>query len=337
MGDKREVRVAGLSTINVPAARRDFREGRVAPVDVLHVCCGLHGTAALAAVADLQQGLITSGQLGILGVSRSAVSRQAAGGLLTPVHRGVYLVARAALTPRGRLLAAVLATGDGAVLFGRSALELWGALPAEPGPCHVCAPKHRRDHAGVDVHQASPFPADLCAIDRIPLTAPARSLLDFATSGQPDELERALDELRAGRLLRDLDLERLQEAAPGHRGWKPLGFLLRTEHAPGFSRSEGERRMRALIREAELGSPLRNVTVGDWEVDFLWPDHRLVVEIDGYAFHSGRRAFERDRRKQTELQDLGFEVLRFTWRQITRQPYWVVARLAARLEARRAP
>ncbi len=78
--------------------------------------------------------------------------------------------------------------------------------------------------------------------------------------------------------------------------------------------------MLALIRSATLPEPRRNAPVGGWEVDFLWPDHGLVVEIDGYAFHSGRRAFERDRRKQAELQDLGFEVLRFTWRQITKEP-----------------
>jgi very-short-patch-repair endonuclease len=59
-----------------------------------------------------------------------------------------------------------------------------------------------------------------------------------------------------------------------------------------------------------------------------------VVEIDSYAFHSSRRAFERDRRKQAELQGLGFEVLRFTWRQITQQPEWVVAQIASRLAAR---
>ena len=60
----------------------------------------------------------------------------------------------------------------------------------------------------------------------------------------------------------------------------------------------------------------------------------LVVEVDSYAFHSSRRAFERDRRKQAELQGLGFEVLRFTWLQITERPEWVVAQIAARLAAR---
>ena len=63
-----------------------------------------------------------------------------------------------------------------------------------------------------------------------------------------------------------------------------------------------------------------NAPAGDWEADFLWREHRLVVETDGYAFHSSRRAFERDRRKDQELQAAGYRVVRFTWRQIADEP-----------------
>lgn len=66
-----------------------------------------------------------------------------------------------------------------------------------------------------------------------------------------------------------------------------------------------------------------------WEVDALWTAERVIVEVDGYAFHSGRAAFERDRRKDAELQAAGFRVLRVTWRQIVERPEAVVAQLAA--------
>jgi very-short-patch-repair endonuclease len=178
--------------------------------------------------------------------------------------------------------------------------------------------------------------ADLCALDYIPLTAPARSLLDFASGGGPDEVERALNELRAAGLLRPVDLNDLRGRTHGHHGWGPLTALLVAELEPDFSRQEAERLALRLIRDAGLPEPRRNVRVHRWEVDFLWPDQLLVAEVDSYAFHSGRRAFERDRRKQTDLQELGYEVLRFTWKQITARPLWVAARLASRLAARAA-
>lgn len=78
------------------------------------------------------------------------------------------------------------------------------------------------------------------------------------------------------------------------------------------------------------------VPIGRWEADLLWPAERVVVEVDGFAGHSGRLAFERDRRKDGELRTRGYEVVRFTYRQITREPEWVVATLAALL-ARRSP
>jgi very-short-patch-repair endonuclease len=85
------------------------------------------------------------------------------------------------------------------------------------------------------------------------------------------------------------------------------------------------------VREAGLATPRRNVEIAGWEVDFLWPEERLIVELDGYRFHSGRTSFERDRRKTAELEDAGFRVLRLSWRQLAEQPTWVIARIAERL------
>jgi very-short-patch-repair endonuclease len=68
-------------------------------------------------------------------------------------------------------------------------------------------------------------------------------------------------------------------------------------------------------------------------VDFLWRRHRLIVEIDGYRFHSSRSAFERDRRRDAELAAAGYQVIRVTWRQITEEPYSVVALLSQTLAA----
>jgi very-short-patch-repair endonuclease len=68
----------------------------------------------------------------------------------------------------------------------------------------------------------------------------------------------------------------------------------------------------------------------------LWPGERLIVEVDGYAFHSSRAAFERDRRRDADLQSRGYAVIRVTWRQLRSAPHAVVARIAAALAMRAA-
>jgi len=74
--------------------------------------------------------------------------------------------------------------------------------------------------------------------------------------------------------------------------------------------------------------------VAGYEVDFLWPGERLVVEVDGYAFHSTRAAFERDRVRDADLQAHGYRVLRFTWRRLAEAPEAVITAIATALAAR---
>ena len=103
---------------------------------------------------------------------------------------------------------------------------------------------------------------------------------------------------------------------------------------PLFTRSEAEKRLRALCRSAALPMPRMNVRRAGWEVDAVWDAQRLVVEVDGYGFHSPRPQFERDRRKDADLMLAGYRVLRITWRRLTREPDQVIALLAAALHAR---
>lgn len=85
------------------------------------------------------------------------------------------------------------------------------------------------------------------------------------------------------------------------------------------------------MRKARLPQPEVNVRVGAYEVDFLWRDERLVVEVDGFAFHSSQRDFERDRRRDAELAARGLTVIRVTWRQIVDEPEAMLVRIARAL------
>lgn len=97
------------------------------------------------------------------------------------------------------------------------------------------------------------------------------------------------------------------------------------------TRSHLERAFLKAIRAAGLPQPEVNVQLGPYEVDFLWPDQALVVELDGFIYHSSRHAFEADRRRDRELRRRGYTVLRFTYREVTEEPTSVVASLHAHL------
>lgn len=163
------------------------------------------------------------------------------------------------------------------------------------------------------------------------VTAPARTLLDLAEVVSSRELERAVAEAQVRGLVRISQLHAAIARAPGRHGAAPLRALLDADTGPALTRSEAEQRLLTLVRAARLRSPETNVRFGRYEVDFLWRAERLVLEVDGYAFHSSRAAFERDRLRDAELQLAGLRVVRVTWRQIVDEPEALVARLAQAL------
>ncbi len=95
-----------------------------------------------------------------------------------------------------------------------------------------------------------------------------------------------------------------------------------------MTRSAAERRLLRVIRNSSLASPLVNARVGRYEVDFLWPREQVIVEMDGFQWHSDKTAFERDRERDAELQAAGYRVIRVTWRQLSRDPDAVIHRIA---------
>jgi very-short-patch-repair endonuclease len=189
------------------------------------------------------------------------------------------------------------------------------------------SPAASSDHrAGLTAHAVKPYePGEVCRRDGLPLTAPLRTLADLASVASEEELERAA----AGAQL--LRLVTRDELATVHR----IARLL-DDGAAAPTRSELERAMLRIVTGARLPRPLVNARAGPYEVDFLWPAHRVIVETDGWHAHGHRRAFERDRARDAELQALGYVVVRFTWRQVRTEPLVVAARLGRLLTARTA-
>ncbi len=272
-------------------------------------------------------------QLLAAGISGHTIDHRATNGHLHRAHRGVYFVGHTALAPHAAERAALLACGEGALISHWSAAYLWGLMENPPSEIHVATPgRHCRSRNGIRLHRVKALdPRDVRVKDGIPLTAPARALIDLAAETGYDVLERMLAGARVKKLVSDRELKRALERA-GHRaGTGRMRGFLKAEQGPALTRSKAERLMRRLIRAAGLPGPQTNVRVEGWEVDFFWPDQRLIVEVDGFLFHGHRAAFERDRRKQLALAAAGYRVIRITWMQLLHEALLVAAKLAQAL------
>ncbi|MGI8780729.1 MAG: endonuclease domain-containing protein [Solirubrobacteraceae bacterium] len=175
----------------------------------------------------------------------------------------------------------------------------------------------RRSRPGLVIHETRRAPAIRTRHD-LPVTAPPRTLTDLAATQPSDAVERACSEALVLQLVTEDELE--------------TAGLLTRQVAP--ARSELERSMLVLVTHAGLPRPRVNEPLGPYRVDFLWPQHRVIVETDGHAAHGRRAAFERDRARDADLTARGYAVLRFTWRQLRDEPLLVAARLAQLLAPR---
>jgi very-short-patch-repair endonuclease len=241
-------------------------------------------------------------QLLALGWSAEAIRHRVETGRLVVVHRGVYAAGRAELSDRGRIVAALLAAGPGAVASHWTAAFLYELIRTLPAVIDVTIlGRGRRSRPGLHIHETT-RPFEVRRRQGIPLTAPLRTLADLPHA----ESKRATTEALVRRLVKPHELP--------------------NDRAP--TRSPLEDRLLRLIRKAPLPEPLVNHRIGAYTVDFFWADHGLVVETDGYATHGHRDAFERDRARDAALIGAGYVVLRFTHRQIEREPEAVVRVIA---------
>jgi very-short-patch-repair endonuclease len=288
------------------------------------------------AVARRQHGAITAVQLADAGVGRHCVARLVRAGWLRRLYRGVYLVGPLE-APFTRATAAVLAYGEDALLSHHAAAVLWAVCPPPLPEIDITV------RTATGIHSRGPLrahrcrnlhPHDVTRRHGIPVTAPARTLLDLATQLTRRDLARAVEEAQVLHLVTVASLNEQFDRYPKHRGTAALRKAIRPE--PALTRSEAERRFLELIRRARLPEPRTNVRIGGYEVDFYWPDHDLIVEIDGYTFHSSRGAFERDRRRDAELGALGLRVIRVTWRRLVDESEALVANLAVATASGRA-
>lgn len=282
---------------------------------------------SVAELANRQRGVLARGQLAALGLRDTAIERMLASGRLHRVHRGVYSVGHRHLDRHGRWLAAVLAYGGGSLLSHRSAAALWGLRP-NPSPVDVTAQRGRHGRrVGIVLHRAKLDDEDRGVRNGIPVTSVARTLFDLSEVVALSEVRGACEEADRLGLLEMKRLKRVIERGWGRRALRPMRPIVTEARAAMLTRSPLEDDFARFCDEHQLPRPTFNTTVLDYEIDALWPKQRLVVELDGFAFHHHRAAFERDRARDAVLQIAGYKVLRITHRRLTSEPDLVAQEL----------
>jgi very-short-patch-repair endonuclease/predicted transcriptional regulator of viral defense system len=289
----------------------------------------------IAEIAGKQLGVVSAAQLRAAGFGEGAIKRRLRAGRLHRIHRGVYLVGHGVAAEGATEMAAIVACGPGSAISHRSAARLWGlpSLASWRTPVEVTVPgRDPGRKRAIRVYRVGDLDArDVRSALGIPATSPARTLLDLAAVLPMGAIEGAIAEARAHRLVRDRDLFDQLKRSRGRRGVAALRQMLALERGPALTRSEAERRIVRLFRAAALPEPEANVRIHRLEVDFLWRPQRVVVEVDGYRYHSHARAFERDRERDGILVANGYAVIRVTWSQLLQNPEAVIARVAATL------
>lgn len=291
----------------------------------------------MVAVAGMQHGRISAGQLRELGWSPTVVAHRAAAGWLVREHRGAYRLAGAAPSPLGRSVAALLAVDPTAVVSHRTGLEHHGALQPDPrAPVHLTTARHHVPRPGIAVHQAPLSASEVVRIEGVRVATLTRCLVDAAATEPPHVVSAAVQEAE---FLRILDASALHAAATGRTGAALLRALA-AKRLPlrGEVREAFERRFALFLRDRgfpEADANRRVVLERPRQIvvlDVVWWGSGLAVELDSRQAHATAEAFEADRERDRRLLvQHRIQVVRVTWRQLAETPDAVEADLKALL------
>jgi very-short-patch-repair endonuclease len=284
---------------------------------------------AIAVIADRQGGTIARAQLTAVGLSAQAIDRRLRTGRLHPLHRGVFSVGHRVVGVVGRRWAAVLASGPGAVLSHWSAGAAWDIRASRAATVDVTVGLGgRARRPGIRLHRSRSLPPDdVTELRGLPITTPARTLLDLAAGGlRGRPLEAAVDSAERRRLLDFAELHELLARYPSRPGSPSLKAVL-SRYSYADTRSELEELVLELCDRHGLPRPQVNCVIEGKVRDFYWPHAGLVVEADSYGWHRSPSALNDDRERDVELTLAGYRSLRFTWHQVTRRREYVAGAL----------
>jgi very-short-patch-repair endonuclease len=286
----------------------------------------------IARVATRQFGVIRRDQLLRIGLSGEQIKQRLRDGRLTIIHRGVYAVGHSALSCLGTCTAALLAIGRPSALSHLTAAFLDSYHPHQPTRIDVTTTARTREGDDrIRLHRVRSLPAHhLDKHKGLPITRPARTLLDLAETVTASELTRLIGEAEYQRKVTRQQLIAITHDVQGRRGIKALTAIV-GDGSPQPTHSEFEDLFLKAIQQAGLPRPVSNIKILGYRPDFLWPQHKVIVETDGGRGHETFSARERDPIRDARLQIAGYRVMRVTWHEFKTRPSAVIARLAALL------
>ncbi len=271
-----------------------------------------------------QHGAIGRRQLRAMAVTRRQVCERVSSGEWVRELPGVWRLSWADPTWMQRVQCAALWGGADAFISHAAAAKLWDLDGIEREDIDLSAPHQLRTHVGwVVSHLTAPLPREMrrtrCGVA---VTSPARTLVDLAGVVAGNVLERAMEHALRRQLTSVRELQRVVQRMPvkGKRGTGRVVVtrLLEAGLWNASDQSELEREAMLLFRRCHLPAPEREYMVFDGNrrlavVDFAWPKAKVIVEAEGFRFHSGRVAWERDIARYNDLVLCGWTVLRLTY------------------------
>ena len=267
-------------------------------------------------------GVITRAEAMSAGLSSSAIGRLRTSGEWRAVATGVYIAGDHAVTDRARMRIACSSVGPGASLGGLASVWWHRKSDRPPSRPMVIAPRGRQGRLvpGAKIVHRDLHDMDVVELHGLRVVALPLALLEAAAvEDSVDVLDRALVRKQVSLD----DVAGAHQRYPGRRGATAAGRILSA--ALGGARSEAERLLHRLMRRSSIGGWDANVDASGFICDVVFETARVVVEVDGFAFHTDPQAFRRDREKRNALVAAGWTVLHFTWRDLTERPGYVVA------------
>ncbi len=296
----------------------------------------------IAAAAAARHGIVTRAQLLQLGVTAREVDWRVERRLLLGVHQGVYRHAAAPWTPKGGLLAAVLACGPHAVAH-RSAATLHRLRDVPPWRPEVTIPSTSLSLChGVPRHRSDLLqPLDTTSIDRIPVTTLPRTLLDLGAVVPFEVVEKAAQDAMITSAVSAVELICvLERVGRGRRGTAALRAVVRSSLPPEGIESRLELDLLRLVERCPVPAPvLQHPIVVDgrcFRLDAAWPDLLVAVEGDGRRWHSTRDELERDLTRARSITSAGWRHYRYGWTDVHQRAPTVQAEITGVVTRTRA-
>lgn len=267
-------------------------------------------------------GVLTLADARRCGIDRHAVHRRVRAGHWRQCGRGVYFVDDRPFTDAARVRAAVWSYGERAAASGLAAAFWLDLTRFPPAIVEVTVPRdsNGRKHAGSRVRRRDLAAADVVERRGLRVTAFPLTVVEASVR------ERGGAKLMDSALQRDVTLREMWAAHLRNKGryGSPASRLLLQAASDG-ARSSAERLLVTLLRDAGITGWQTNYPVGGYKVDVSFPGAKVAIEVDGFAFHSGPVEFQIDRERQNNIALLGWQVLRFTWLDLTEYPQRVLA------------